>query len=104
MKSEQLMYEEYIAEARKCDASRTAWFAPSVMDYTYNPPFKRRQTLTEVMGESFDYSKGPTYQELHQLLLNVAYGDVDCRPLAVALIDRMAREFAHYNAVEDDDE
>jgi hypothetical protein len=59
----------------------------------------RVQRLHEVMGESLDYSNGPSMVEAMQLILNVAYSAnlVNAPAQARALLARMANAWASQN-------
>jgi hypothetical protein len=87
------------------DANAPASWAPTVFDNNNSGlPYgvtRRLQALHEVMASSLDYTTGPQMAEVMQLLLNVAHGDAAAAPeQARALLDRMARTWARYNAPE----
>jgi hypothetical protein len=88
------------------DANAPAPWAPTVNDYAAPHKFgaprrQRTQALHEVLMDSLDHTSGPTTAELMQLLLTVAHGDAAAAPAqARALLDRMARTWAKFNAPE----
>jgi hypothetical protein len=97
---------DFFTACTKLDANAPAPWAPTVNDYAARHPFgaprhQRIPELHEVLADSLDYSKGPQMAEVMQLLLNVAHGDAAAAPAqARALLDRMARTWARFNAPE----
>jgi hypothetical protein len=98
---------EYLAACQKVDANAVATFAPMTTDWNEargpcamgSPRPLRVQRLHEVMGESLDYSNGPSMVEAMQLILNVAYSAnlVNAPAQARALLARMANAWASQN-------
>jgi hypothetical protein len=88
------------------DANAPAPWAPTVGDYSHPfregvPQPQRIPALHEVLTDSLDYTTGPQMSEVMQLLLDVAHGDAAAAPeQARALLDRMTRTWANYNAPE----
>ena len=94
-------YAEFLSACRELDASAPATFAPMVRDFVPLQPFSavspiRHQTVSEVLGDSLDLD-GPAQVELHQLLLNLAYGKstlAELQSQANALVVRCAAAWA----------
>lgn len=60
---------------------------------------QRRQTMTECMSESLDYSTGPSMTEAMQLILNATRStDAELAQMAANLVDRMGAAFARMNS------
>jgi hypothetical protein len=97
---------DFLWACEKRDANAPAFWAPTVGDYSHPfregvPQPQRIPELHEVLIDSLDYAGGPQMAEVMQLLLNVAHGDAGKAPeQARALLDRMARTWARYNAPE----
>jgi len=99
---------DFFTACTKLDIGAPAPWAPTVSDNNSGLPYvigvprpRRLQALHEVMASSLDYTNGPQMAELMQLLLDVAHGDAAAAPeQARALLDRMARTWANYNAPE----
>lgn len=107
-KAQDQMAADFLRTCAKGDANALAFFAPMVIDWDAakrqprpagHPMPKRYPTLTECIGESLDYAKGPSMTEAVQLILNVAYGSdtVNAPQQARALLSRMAQTFTAYN-------
>ncbi len=93
------MRTDFIHDALR-DVKLPAKFAPMVDDYSKGASnkFSRYQTVGEVMFESLDYTNGPDYDDLLQLLADAARG-ADIRPQALNLVKRMAATYARMNVV-----
>lgn len=93
--AEAYLRREFLVAAMSGDMKRPAMFAPLRTDYRLLA--KRHQTVGEVLQESLDYRNGPQFDEVFQILCEVAR---DGNEKAKALIGRMADKWASMNVEE----
>ena len=98
------MAADFLRACGKADANAVVTWAPQITDWKgplhlvgdkHVRP-KRDQTLAECMGDTLDYSEGPSMVEAMQLVLNAAAGS-DVKAQATGLLKRMADKFAEMN-------
>ena len=93
--AEAYLRREFIVAAMAGDMTKLAMFAPTVTDYKNGG--KRYQRVGEVLSESLDYRNGPQFDEVFQILCEVA---LDGNEKANELIGRMADKWVYMNCEE----
>lgn len=93
--AEAYLRREFIVAAMAGDMKRLAMFAPLCTDYSLLA--KRYPTVGEVLQESLDYKTGPQFDEVFQILCEVAR---EGNEKAKALIGRMADKWVQMNVEE----
>lgn len=95
--AEAYMRREFIVAAMTGSMVDRAEFAPMFTDHRIPGGFKRYPSVGEVLYESLDYAHGPEFDEVFQILCEVARGGNE---KAKALIGRMADKWASMNVEE----
>jgi uncharacterized protein YgiB involved in biofilm formation len=103
------LMDKFLNQCALGDANALLDWAPTVADYdamrkakapfTAAQCFQRRQTMAEVMYGACEYSSGPSFEMVMQLVINASLG-LAVQDQAQALIKEMAAKWVWANAPE----